>query len=98
MSKLIDQHERRALMSLAMKAAMAAGRGATHEQRDYARFAVCLLQAAIGEPITLAEAQRILERGSLCGTPFEEGVSQAILAIKARRELLGDLSLDRGAS
>jgi len=85
-------------MSLAMAAAMAAGDIVTGPTQRYAECAVRLLQAAIGDPITLAEAQDLLERWTLLGTPLEEGFSEAILAIKTRRQLLDDATFGEGSS
>jgi hypothetical protein len=87
-------------MSLAMAAATAAGEGdaVTRPAQRYADCAVRLLKAAIGDPITLAEAQGLLERWALLGTPLEESFSQAILAIKTRRQVLGDASFGEGGS
>lgn len=85
-------------MSLAIAAAAAAGDVVTEPAQRYADCAVRLLRAAIGDPITLAEAQDLLERWTLLGTPLEEGFSQAILAIKTRRQVLGDTSFGEGAS
>ena len=96
MSQFIGRDERCALMSIAMTAAMAAGPG-YHGQR-YAECAVRLLKAAIGEPITLGEAQALLERWTLIGTPLEDSFSQAIFAIRTRRKLLGDPCLGEDAS
>jgi hypothetical protein len=97
MSLLIGQEERRRLMSIALNAAMAAGDGSTYQGQRYAECAVRLLRAAIGDPITLAEAQQLLERWTLLGTPLEESFTEAILAIKNRRQI-GDSTFGKGAS
>lgn len=97
MSQLIGQNERRALMAIAMTAATAAGDGVSHQGQRYAECAVHLLKAAIGDPITLAEAQQLLERWTLLGTPLEESFTEAILAIKTRRQE-GDASFGKDAS
>jgi hypothetical protein len=97
MSLLIGQEERQRLMSIALNAAMAAGDGATYEGQRYAECAVRLLRAAIGDPITLAEAQQLLERWTMLGTPLEESFTEAIVAIKNRRQM-GDASFGKDAS
>jgi hypothetical protein len=97
MSQLIGQDERRALMAIAMTAAMAAGDGLSYQGQRYAECAVRLLRAAIGDPITLAETQLLLERWTLLGTPLEESFTEAILAIKTRRHL-GDTTFGKDAS
>ena len=97
MSQLIGQNERRALMAIAMTAAMAAGDGTTYQGQRYAECSVRLLRAAIGDPITLAEAQELLERWTLLGTPLEDSFAEAILAIKTRRQA-GDASFGKDAS
>lgn len=81
-----------------MTAAMAAGDGITYEGQQYTQCAVHLLKAAIGDPITLGEAQKLLERWTLLGTPLEESFSEAICAIKTRRKQLGDATFGEGAS
>jgi hypothetical protein len=97
MSQLIGHEERRALMSIALSAAMAAGDGATYQGQRYAECAVRLLRAAIGDPITLAEAQNLLERWTMLGTPLESSFTEAILAIKNRRQV-GDVTFGKDAS
>jgi hypothetical protein len=97
-SAFIGSQERQALLSIAIRAATAAGDGITAEARHYAECAVRLLKAAIGEPITLAQAQNLLERWALLGTPLEAAISDAIVAIKTRRQVLGDESFGQGAS
>src|SRR5713101_5053357 len=97
MSQLIGQDERRALMAIAMTAAMSAGDGLSYQGQRYAECAVRLLRAAIGDPITLAEAQLLLERWTLLGTPLEESFTEAILAIKTRRQL-DDATFGKDAS
>jgi hypothetical protein len=97
MSQLIGEDERRALMAIAMTAVMAAGDGVSYQGQRYAECAVRLLRAAIGDPITLAEAQQLLERWTLLDTPLEESFTEAILAIKTRRQL-GDDTFGKDAS
>jgi hypothetical protein len=97
-SAFIGSHERRALFAIALSAAMAAGDLATAQSRHYAECAVRLLKAAIGEPITLAQAQNLLERWALIGAPLEAAISEAIVAIKTRREVLEDATFGEGAS
>jgi hypothetical protein len=97
-SAFIGSQERRALLSIALRAATAAGDVATSQSRHYAECAVRLLKAAIGEPITLGQAQNLLERWTLLGTPLEAAISDAIIAIKTRRQVLGDASFGEGAS
>jgi hypothetical protein len=94
----IGTQERRALLSIALGAAMAAGDIVTAQSSHYAECAVRLLKAAIGEPITLAQAQNLLERWTLLGTPLEGAFSEAIIAIKTRRQVLGDATFGAGAS
>jgi hypothetical protein len=94
---MIGQDERRALMAIAMTAAMAAGDGHSHEGQRYAECSVRLLRAAIGDPITLAEAQLLLERWTMLGTPLEQSFTDAILAIKTRRQTV-DSSFGKDAS
>ena len=98
MSQLIGQDERRALMAIAMTAAMAAGDGTSYQGQRYAECSVRLLRAAIGDPITLAEAQELLERWTMLGTPLEDSFTEAILAIKNRRQVVGDATFGKGAS
>ena len=97
MSQMIGQDERRALMAIAMTAAMAAGDGHSYEGQRYAECSVRLLRAAIGDPITLAEAQLLLERWTMLGTPLEQSFTDAILAIKTRRHMV-DSSFGKDAS
>ena len=97
-SAFIGSHERRALLAIALLAATAAGDVATAQTRNYAECAVRLMKAAIGEPITLAQAQNLLERWTLIGTPLEGAISDAIVAIKTRRHVLGDASFGEGSS
>jgi hypothetical protein len=97
MAEWIGQDERRALMSIAMTAAMAAGDGTTYQGQRYAECAVRMLKAAIGEPITLAEMQELLERWTMLGTPLEATFAEAILAVKTRRQQV-DASFGRDVS
>jgi hypothetical protein len=87
----IGSQERRALLSIALGAAMAAGDVVTAQSSHYAECAVRLLKAAIGE-------QNLLERWALLGTPLEGAFSEAIIAIKTRRQVLGDATFGAGAS
>jgi hypothetical protein len=98
MSQFIGREERRALLAIALTAASAAGEAVTYQGQLYGECAVQLLKAAIGDPITLGEAQKLLERWTLLGTPLEESFSEAICAIKTRRKLLGDATFGEGAS
>jgi len=97
-SAFIGSQERRALLAIALRAAAAAGDVVTAQSRHYAECAVRLLKAAIGEPITLAQAQNLLERWTLLGTPLEHAFSEAIVAIKTRRQVLEDATFGEGAS
>ena len=97
-SAFIGSQERCALLSIALLAAGAAGDEVTVQSRHYAECAVRLLRAAIGEPITLAQAQNLLERWTLLDTPLETAFSDAILAIKNRRQVLEDATFGAGAS
>lgn len=97
-SAFIGSQERRALLAIALGAATAAGDGGTAQSRHYAECAVRLLRAAIGEPITLAQAQKLLEHWTLLGTPLEPAFSEAIVAIKTRRQVLEDATFGEGAS
>src|SRR5688500_65365 len=97
-SAFIGSQERRALLAIAIRAAAAAGDDVTAASRQYAECAVRLLKAAIGEPLTLAQAQNLLERWTLLGTPLEPAFSDAIVAIKTRRQVLEDGSFGEGAS
>ena len=94
----IGSQERRALFAIALRAAMAAGDVATAQSCHFAECAVRLLKAAIGEPITLAQAQNLLERWALVGTPLEGAIAEAVGAIKTRRQLLGDATFGRETS
>src|SRR5689334_17038739 len=91
----ISGSERRVLFAIAMAAATAA---AGDEGRRFAACAVELLQAAIGEPITLAQAQRLLEHWTPLGTPLEQSFAEAISAIKTRREALEGPHYPKGQS
>ena len=97
-SAFIGSQERRALLAIALGAAAAAGDIVTAQSRQYAECAVRMMKAAIGEPITLAQAQHLLERWTLLGTPLESAFSDAIVAIKTRRQVLGDATFGEGAS
>jgi hypothetical protein len=97
-SAFIGSQERRALLAIALGAATAAGDVVTVQSCRHAECAVRLLKAAIGEPITLAQAQNLLERWTLLGTPLESAFSEAIVAIKTRRQVLGDATFGEGAS
>ena len=81
----IGPSERKALLSMAVAATEAAGSAVTPQSQRYATCAVALLKAAIGGPMTLDEAQALLERSGLVGTPLEQSACEAIDAIKARR-------------
>ena len=85
-------------MSIAMRAAQEATDGGPQQSSRYAECALRLLQAAIGDPMTLGEAQKLLEHWTLIGTPLEESFSRAILDIKTRRLELGDATLGEGVS
>jgi hypothetical protein len=96
-STFIGSQERRALLAIALRAAAAAGDAVTPQSRRFADCAVRLMKAAIGEPITLAQAQNLLERWALRGTPLEPAFSEAIVAIKTRRRAV-DATFGEGAS
>jgi hypothetical protein len=81
----IGASERQALLSMAIAATQAAGSVVTPETQRYAACAVTLMKAAIGDPLTLDEAQTLLERCSLVGTPLEQRFCETVDAIKARR-------------
>jgi hypothetical protein len=81
----IEASERTALLSMAVAATQAAGSVVTPESQRYAACAVTLMKAAIGDPLTLDEAQTLLERCSLVGTPLEQRFCETVDAIKARR-------------
>jgi hypothetical protein len=74
---------------MAVAATQAAGSVVTPESQRYATCAVKLLKAAIGGPLTLDDAQTLLERCSLVGTVLERSCCDAVDAIKARREREG---------
>jgi hypothetical protein len=81
----IGPTERGALLAMAIAASEAAGPAVTLETQHYAECAVTLLKAAIGATLTLDEAQTLLERCNLVGTPLEQRFFEAIDAIKDRR-------------
>jgi len=89
MGQYIGGDERRAFLAMAIAAATAAGSGGAPESPRYAACAVTLLKAAIGSPLTLDEAQALLERWTPVGTPLEQDFCAAIEGIKARRALSG---------
>jgi hypothetical protein len=97
-SPVIGGAERRALFALALSVAVAAGKVVTEETQHYAQCAVILLKAAIGDPITLAQAQSLLERWTPIGTPLEQNFSEALAMIKSRRSAVEKISYVKGQS
>jgi hypothetical protein len=81
----IEASERKVFLSMALAATAAAGPAVTLESRRFAACALALLKAAIGDPLTLDQAQSLLERCILFGTPLEQSFCEVIDAIKARR-------------
>jgi hypothetical protein len=94
MTLYIGPTERSALLAMAFVASEAADPAVTPETQRYAECAVTLLKAAIGAALTLDEAQTLLERCNLVGTPLEQRFCEAIDAIKQRRAREG--GIDRG--
>jgi hypothetical protein len=78
--------------------AVAAGKVVTEETQRYAQCAVILLKAAIGDPITLAQAQSLLERWTPLGTPLEQSFTEALAVIKSRRAEVENDAYAKGQS